>query len=613
MNFNQLTLIFAVTACLARVGSADPPQHVDRNGDSWERIPGIIDSISATSYREQLDELHSLTSIKLGYPQSSVNLNTAVHKQYMLRTKRNWQQWWKSTGEPVSAEKEQHSKVDLPAFNMGWEFFGTKNKQPDDIQPVWIPATWGLYITFTNGDYYGLVREVWIIERGDSQASLTRLRGDYFSGSADNFRRVPWDVTLKELRDFTPEKADQLLRALHYLHQYAPEVNEDVPEDSLQGLYYPYSSVQLRDGRNRVLCNTEGYEFCKSRSKYGDDKSGRTYYFLSTIFADDAKWKLVSGSPSAKLAPYHSFLSMSKPGFASNAADVIKLFGNQGGISELQAMLDWADKELAATDPEIDWEMCTNQFGAKGKDNVIWLNRTAIQETLKEIKAAIVRLEARQNSGEDVAGDLFAACLVRSKELERKVDAMLALERREKEQAILRYPLPLRDLIRIYDHPGNTDWTQISAAIQAIRSKPDPKLFAQLVQAMDEESFKPERLLKTIMVNELELSEVKPWNDEQEAIAMEACIDAFPLAKDEAKESLVEILLLICGEGRIAFKTTSGGRVVEIRMTEDGYRHSQGPSDFPPSVEQTQNKLRRLYKDAKSNRHALGNTNQPSD
>ena len=119
-------LVIAITA----VASAYPIDDPDGHFSSWDEIPTIIDSMNETSHRKQLEQLHDLTRIKLGYPQVSVCLNEEEHLQYMLQTKQRWKQWWDSTGKPVAKQKEQFSKVDQPAFDMAWQFLGTKQKPP---------------------------------------------------------------------------------------------------------------------------------------------------------------------------------------------------------------------------------------------------------------------------------------------------------------------------------------------------------------------------------------------------------------------------------------------------------------------------------------------------
>lgn len=605
MKLKDLVKSVALAMCFAVVAAADSPEQVDGHFSSWEEVPGLVDSITGSSYENQLEKLHDLTRIKLGYRQICQCLNDAEHEQFMLRTKQRWQQWWKSTGEEISIEKQEHSEVDQAAFSMAWEFFGTKEEPPKKILPVWIPATWTLYVTFTNGDYLGREAEVWVIDRSDSKAKLTRLRGEY--------GQLGWSVTLKELSDFTPEKADQVLKALCYVHRYAPADNQNVPQDCLKGLYYPGSTLHLRDGSNGIVWNTEGYDFCKSRPQFGEGESGRTYYFLRSVFSDDGKWKVTSEPASEALAPYRRFLAFSKPYFAFNAADVIQLFGQQGGILEMEAMLQWADKQKAATNPQMDWETCSGDFGAASKVNVINSTRLAIQDTLKEINKVGRRLEEKQKSGQDAASDALVAYQLKQKELERYVTEMLALQKREEEEAILKYPQPLRDLIIADEHPDDPNLKHLAAAIQAIRNNPDPKLFAQLAQEMHEGTLKIPFLLEHILINENNLLDVKPWGAKEEAIAVGACIDALPLAKDSAKDDIIKILLRVCGGGSIEYETKSGGRSVDVRLTENGYSMALGGAIRPVSLANAQNKLRRLYKASREKQDAARTADKPRE
>lgn len=584
MKRSDFAKVVALAICFVGAGLAVAPQPGHAQGSDWEEVPELIDSLSGTSYQNQLELLHTLTRIKLGFPTVE---NDQDRDQSMLHIKQRWQQWWKSTGEPISQEKAKHAQVDQPAFGMAWEFLGSKKAPPKEIAPVWIPATWTLYVTFTGGDYLGRAKEVWILERKEDAASLTKLRGDYGLGE--------WRVTLKEFSGLTPQKADQVLKAICYAHRYAPAPNEDVAEDALPGLYYAHSTLRLRDGVNRVLWNTEGYDFSKTRPEYRDGDSGRTYYFLRTLFSDETQWKVIAEPSSEMLAPYRTFLAFSKPYFESSASDIILLFAQQGGIPELQAMLQWADKQKVATNPQMNWEPCSGDFGTGSKEGVINSTRYDIQETLKEITKARSRLEAAQKSDQTPASETLAAAKRQEQDLQRYVTDMLALEKKEKEEALLRYPQPLRDLIIADEHPDDSDLKHLAAAVQAIRNNSNPKLFAQIAQEMDERTRRIRGLLEHILLNDNDLLDVKPWEEKQEAIAVGACIDALPLAEDDAKDDMVVILLRVCGGGSLQFQTKDGGRSVSVRINADGYSMGMGGASNPLPLAEAQNKLRRLY------------------
>lgn len=170
-----------------------------------------------------------------------------------------------------------------------------------------------------------------------------------------------------------------------------------------------------------------------------------------------------------------------------------------------------------------------------------------------------------------------------------------AAEEAEKAQQRQRYPQPLRGLILADEHPDDSDLKHLSAAIQKIRETPDPKLFAQLVQEMHEGTLRIRSLLNHILLNEHDLLTLKVWGFKEEAIAVEACIESLPLAKEGATDDLVETLLRVCGGGKIEIESANGGRRIEVTPTKAGYQLTHGGASDPIPLGQVQEELRRLY------------------
>lgn len=177
---------------------------------------------------------------------------------------------------------------------------------------------------------------------------------------------------------------------------------------------------------------------------------------------------------------------------------------------------------------------------------------------------------------------------------------LFAKEEAEKARERQRYPQPLRELILAKDHPEDSDLKHLSAAIQAIRNDPDPKLFAQLVQEMHEGTLKIRGLLNNILLNEYNLLRLKPWGYKQEAIAVGACIDSLPLAKDSARDDLIETLLRVCGGGKIEIESINGGRSIEVRLTKDEDIMIIENASHPLSLGEAQQELRRRYKQSRA-------------
>lgn len=181
---------------------------------------------------------------------------------------------------------------------------------------------------------------------------------------------------------------------------------------------------------------------------------------------------------------------------------------------------------------------------------------------------------------------------------------LFAANEAAKATARQRYPQPLRDLIEVRERPNDSDLKHRSAAIQAIRDAPDPRLFAQLIQEIHEGTLQMRSLLNDILLNQHKLLDLKPWSDKEEAIAINACIDALPLAKDRAKDDLVEILLRFYGGGVIDISGENGGTRIEVALTPTGHTLSLQGSSNRPSLEETQKELRRLYLKSKEEKGA---------
>lgn len=581
--FFILILIYLFTCCnRARPQIAKNIDMEDGHFASWEKVPSLIESISITNFRAPLSELHNLTRIKLGYPQVALCLNESDHKDYMLQTKQNWLQWWNSTGKLVEKQKKEHSSIDPKAFKIAWDFLGINASQPPKIAPVWIPEKWTLYITYTNGDYLGRVHEIWVINRQDTSATLSKLTGSYYQ--TENLQvGGGWNVNLQVHKNFSTKQADQTLIALCYLHLYAPDSHIVPPENSLSG-YYPHATLHLWGNQNQILWNTEGYNFTKNRPKNGDGESGRSYYFLKSFFSNKTNWENASNPTNRMLEPYRTFLSLNKPHFCHVASDIITFFAEKGGKLEKQAILEWIEKQKIACNPNMSWIECSHSFGTSSKINVLNSTRYQIQQSIKNFK----RIATRLNSHDDSA-----------QKLEQYGSELTRLIANEKEMEIQSYPEPLRTLIRADNHPNDSDLKHLSLAVQQIRDQPNPILFNQLIKEIHEGTLKMQSLLENILINEHKCLTLKPWGDKEESIAINACIDALPLAKKGSQDELITLLLRSFGGGHIEYQGENGGRSIRVTFTPNGRTESYDGASNPLSITDAQKELRRLYSQKK--------------
>ncbi|MFT5904830.1 MAG: hypothetical protein ACI9E1_000416 [Cryomorphaceae bacterium] len=566
----SLCLIVFLLTIIIRLNAEEV---VDGHFSSWENVPDLIKSISKNNYNKPLKRLTELTRVQLRRVQNSVK--KAEDEIYLSETKVAWEKWWQTTGKPVSEMKNRDTEVDQEALDMAWKFLDTKNEKPKDLLPVWIPKTWRLCVTFTNGDYTGREKETWMIDRRKKIVYLTKLRGDYSKGD--------WSVTLTKHDGFTVGKADKTLRALCYLNRYAPAAGAAVSNNEMR-TYYAGSRMMLYDGQKRILWDTSGYGFTKTRGEYGNAYSGRALYFLRTMFGDKKQWSELTEPTSNQLAPYRYFLSAAEPYFSKTSSEVVMLFGQHGGVLERESLTGWAKKQKVAINPSMDWRVYYGEL----KINVVNFTRLAFKDTVKNIKMMEKRI------------DHTAEQLKENMKLEQDVADMLNLDKQEAEADIMRHPQPLRDLIRVDRHPNDSDLKYLKASIEQIRKNPDPKLFKQLAAELDDGTVEMRMLFEHVLLDERGFLGMQSWGKKQEAIAINACIDALPIADGIGEiDDLITILLKVCGGGKIEYQGKNKSSSIEVKLTKNGYSAIYSGADNPLSVEENQNKLRRIYAESK--------------
>lgn len=218
-------------------------------------------------------------------------------------------------------------------------------------------------------------------------------------------------------------------------------------------------------------------------------------------------------------------------------------------------------------------------------------SKDAVQISGIEIHRGELRL-AESDSGEEKRLYLSGADVSAAKE-------------KDKDIARQRFPQPLRDLLKVRQRRDDSNVNHLSGAIQEIRDAPDPKLFQQLVQEMHEGTQEVRSLLEAILLNELGILKLKPWDKSKKGIAVSACIEALPLSKEPTQ--LVEILLRVYGGGRIEIKGEHGGTSVEVVRIANGHSVTLGNAERPLAMEEVQKELRRRF--AISNGESSGSVN----
>ena len=564
---STLAIIISFPASLGLSNAKD--EYLHPHFSDWKEVPTIIESISKENFHSPLRKLETLTNVKL--KQDIHQIKTPEDEIYLSETKAAWQHWWKTTGAPASTLKQTNAKVDTEALDLVWKFWDTDIPKPKKILPVWIPKTWRLSISFTNGDYGGREKELWIVEREKSKALFTKLRGDYSKGA--------WSVSLSRYNEFSVEQADQLLKAICYLNQYAPPFGTEMNNNEMP-TYYAGAKLTLSSENMQPIWNTNHGEFMKSKVQYLKGSAGRSYYFLRTIFGQPEKWTPLTQASSNLLAPYRDYLEIQQPYLSPLDSEVVMALSQYGTSLERQSLVNWANKQQLAIDPNMDWRLYYGNL----KVNIINFTRLNFADTVDQIQ------DMEKNF------DHTKAQLDENMTLRSAVNQMLELKRQEEHADIMRHPQPLRDLIIADRHPDDSDLKHLKAEINKIRSNPKPKLFKQLIAEIDDGTVIMESLLNHIILDEDQIIGATPWGEKEHAIAINACIDALPIADRIGEaDSLVEIILKASGGGKVEFTGIDDTFSVEVRHTKGGYSVTLCSADTPLSMQKAQAKLKQLY------------------
>ncbi len=586
MKFLWLVLIALILGILtlADALSQRPAMH----SESWAKVPNLIQSLDGPAYLTNLEALAGITHVQLGAPlyrEFSEADQDAQKKVLILR----WNDWWEKSGKWIEQQTASSAMVDEKAFGAAWEFLASEKPILKKVAPVWIPGEWTLFITYTNGDYFGREKELWVIERRKDIVNFSKLRGEYRVNSW-RLDESPWGVSLKSIATISVDQADRLLRTLIYIHHYSYCADQDSEFDDMPGTYYPRATCRLEDGSGKLIWNKQGYTFQKSPTRYSSAFAGRACYYLRTAFADEKLWVDLDEPTSDQLAPYRRYLLNGKPYFSSLAAEVMLAFAYCGREVERDTVWQWIEQQKLATNRDLSWQVCWHDFDSGMAVNV--RNRTRLD--LKMSRRVFERINQRITDN-DPEKRLFYS--TRLEELNAFVDALKNTEATEKEDKLSRFPQPLQKLMRI-KAKSDPDLKLLSTHVQAIRFDPDPNLFRQIVKELDDGTMVMKGLLERILINDLGLLKIEPWDKKQQDVAVEACIDAMSIVEDSAMDDLLVILLRVCGGGKIEIVHGTVNTSVTVELRSNGYFTTLGGAQRDCSLVEAQANLRKLYRES---------------
>jgi hypothetical protein len=126
-------------------------------------------------------------------------------------------------------------------------------------------------------------------------------------------------------------------------------------------------------------------------------------------------------------------------------------------------------------------------------------------------------------------------------------------------------PQPLRALVEARHPRDDSDLVAYTRALEAIRKNPDPLLFQQLVERIDEDSVTIGGYLGHILLKDNFAMKLAAWQEPERLKALRATVDATPRVKTWAGlEDVVTTILLAQGGAKMHFDIPTVGVTVRL-------------------------------------------------
>ena len=146
-----------------------------------------------------------------------------------------------------------------------------------------------------------------------------------------------------------------------------------------------------------------------------------------------------------------------------------------------------------------------------------------------------------------------------------KTGAEVQAEREARQaQARTQYPQPLRALVEAGETPDDHHLIAYVRALNEVRRKPDPKLFRQFAEWIDEGTCEIRLMLESILFDSS--LKLQKWEEPQRKIALRALADALPNVKtSQGLDQLLVFLLQAHGGGELKVAVPGTTAVVDVK------------------------------------------------
>ena len=184
-------------------------------------------------------------------------------------------------------------------------------------------------------------------------------------------------------------------------------------------------------------------------------------------------------------------------------------------------------------------------------------------------------------------------------------ETLFRLEEEARAKARQKYPRPLRDLLEVDEHPGDSDLVHYGTFLQAYRTNPEPKLLSQILAHAHEDTVRYGGFLEGIFTDRIAsmVDELKDWQPARFNQAFGFLLEALPACEnDDALFVGVKNALLALGGGELEFKDPDSDARLDLKVRPNGgYSYSHGVDHSPGIIRHVQQELRtRLAKRAEA-------------
>ena len=236
---------------------------------TYADVPFLIEHVAKMADQDEVayDQLMALTRMQFGIPRF-------LKEDERKEASEKWRKWWKEVGQHRPALRAERGVRDRTA----WDLVRRGRDLPMPPEPIVLPKSYTLTVTYSSGDYDGVINEALVIRRQGKAASLVRRFSTHRRGPVREERCEP----------FKGEESDQLVQALGYLidrpwllnDEAAIEKRFSAAEKAQEGkeeksaptferlgekivgresyhVYYPNVSIELRDEQGKVWWNAD--------------------------------------------------------------------------------------------------------------------------------------------------------------------------------------------------------------------------------------------------------------------------------------------------------------------------------------------------------------------